>query len=133
VKRNRRQSSSHVAWYIHSLLYSAMVNCCIKPHVHYCQFVLWYTFFIWNDLEITNLCFVLLLHNSIINRTFNRTSCICHRLGLLLHEQSVADELSLAHLQTLRSWIHLHYYLRTKTIMRPIITNTSNMPICITS
>jgi len=31
--------------------------------------MLWYTFFIWNDLDIMKLCFVLLSHNNMINRT----------------------------------------------------------------
>jgi len=55
---------------------------CVKPHVHFEQFVLWYTFFIWNNLDITNLCFVLLLHNNIISCTFNSTSCICQPTGI---------------------------------------------------
>ena len=45
-----------------------------------------------NDPDITNLCFVLLPHNNIINHTFNRPSCICHHLGFLLHKQSIADD-----------------------------------------
>jgi len=42
-------------------------------------------------LTLQNFAFVLLSHNNIINRTFNRTSSICHQLGFLLHEQSVSD------------------------------------------
>jgi len=43
-------------------------------------------------LHIMNLCFVLLSHNNIINRTFNGTSCICQQLRFLLHEQCFAND-----------------------------------------
>jgi len=36
--------------------------------------MLWHTFFIWDDLDITNLSFVPLSYNNIVSHTFNRTS-----------------------------------------------------------
>jgi len=75
--------------YMHSLFKLLTPSfCCIKPHVHYYQFMFWYTFFIWNDFDITNHCFVLLSHSNIINHTFDRTGCICHQLGWLLRNFS---------------------------------------------
>jgi len=52
-----------------------------------------------------------MLHNNIINRTFNRTSCMSPT-GIPTSWAKCCKWIGLAHLQTLRSWIHLHSYLQ---------------------
>jgi len=41
--------------------------------------MLWYAFFIWNDLDVTNLCLVLLSHNNISNVLLTGPA-VCHQL-----------------------------------------------------
>ena len=56
--------------------------CCNKPHVHGKQFMLWYTFFICND--ITNLCFVLLLHNNIVGHHIKHNEITVYTCALCI-------------------------------------------------
>jgi len=76
-----------------------------------------------------NHCFLFTVHTHTIATCFAVVPRLCHLILVSL------STLSLAHLQTLRSWIHQHPISIPRTTMHPIIAyiTTSNMPIHITS
>ena len=50
------------------------------------QFVFWYTLFTSNNLDITNLGFVLLPNHNVINCAFHRAGCVGYQLGFLFRK-----------------------------------------------